>query len=143
MRSFLLGVGKTALVAALLAGLTAVHPVIGAVATKAYALYGHGMAGVALYNTYTKWKSGELTTPQAAGEVTRTVTGEATGGASDMFASNMVTGMKQTRVIEQISRETNVDPLVTSDMLKGTISASESQGFADLAGYIVRSEAGA
>ncbi len=139
-RSFLLGVGKNALVAALLVGLTAVHPVLGATATKAYAVYSHGIAGFALYNTYVKWKSGGESAPRAAGEAAKVITGEAAVGASNMLASSMVNGLKQTGMIDQISKETNTNPVITSDMLRGTISTSASQGFGDLAGYTVEKE---
>ena len=135
-RSFLLGVGKKALVAALIVGLSAVHPVLGATAAKAYSFYGHGMAGLALYTTYTGWKSGRESTPHAAGEAAKVVVGEATGAASGSAASSMVANLKQSGVIDQISKETNVAPPITSEMLRGTISSSMSQGFGDLAGYV-------
>jgi hypothetical protein len=130
--------GKNALVTALVVGLTVAHPVLGVMATKVYGVYSHGMAGVALYNAYSNWKSGELSTPQAAGEAAKTVAGEVTGGVSDTLASTMVNGLKQSGVIQQISRETNVEPGVVSDMMSGTISASASDGFADLTAYTVR-----
>lgn len=140
-KSFLLGVGKNALVAALLVGLTAVHPVLGATAAKAYGMYSHGLAGLALYHTYTEWKSGRESTPHAAGEAAKVVAGEAAAGGSNALAASMVGKLKQAGVIDQMSEQTNVNPVITSDMLRGTISASASQGFGDLAGYTVEEEA--
>lgn len=124
-------------------GLTALHPPLGVAATKAYALYGHGMAGLALFNIYRKWKSGEESAPKAAGQVAKVIGGQVTGSASSGLGSTMVDGLKQTGVIDQISKETNVNPVVTSDMLKGTVSASAEQGFEDVEGYTVKKATGA
>lgn len=124
-------------------GLTAVHPVLGAMATHAYSVYNHGAVGFALYNIFKKWRSGEESTPQAARETTRLVAGEAAGGASDKLAETMVSGLKQTGAIEQVAKQTSISPVVYSDMLQGSISSSASQAFGDLAGYVVGKAVGA
>lgn len=141
-KSFLLGIGKDALVLSLLAGLTAIHPPAGAIAAKTYAFYSHSMAGLDLYNIYTRWKSGGLSAPRAAGEATKVISGEAMGGATNTLASSLVGGLGQTGTIDRLSKETNVNSGVITDMLKGTLSSSASEGFSDLEGYTVEKEAG-
>jgi hypothetical protein len=112
-------------------------------ATHAYSVYNHGAVAFALYNIFKKWRSGEESTPQAARETTRLVAGEAVGGASDKLAETMVSGLKQTGAIEQVAKQTSISPVVYSDMLQGSISSSASQGFGDLAGYVVGKAVGA
>lgn len=139
----MIGAGKAALTASLLVGLTAVHPVLGAVAAHAYSAYNHGVVGLGLYNIFKKWKSGEESTPQAAKETTKLVAGEVAGRPSDRLAETMVSGLKQTGGIEQVAKQTSISPVVYSDMLQGSISSSASQGFGDLAGYMVGKAVGA
>lgn len=143
VKSYLLGAGKDALVFSLIAGLTAVHPPAGVIAAKTYAVYSHGLAGFELYGIYTKWKSGGMSSPKAAGEAAKVITGEAMGGASNAFGASMVDRLGQTGMIDKLSKETNIGSGSISDMLQGTLSSSASEGFSDLEGYTVEKGTGA
>lgn len=141
-KAYLVDVGKDALVFSLLVGLTAVHPPAGVFAAKTYAYYSHSLAGLELYSIYTKWKSGGVSSPKAAGEAAKVITGEAMGGASNVLGAFIVDRLGQTGVIDKLSKETNIGSGTISDMLKGTLSSSASEGFSDLEGYAVEKGAG-
>jgi hypothetical protein len=142
VKSYLVGVGKDALVFSLFAGLTAVHPPAGVIAAKTYAIYSHSLAGLEMHSIYTNWKSGGVSSPKAAGEAAKVITGEAMGGAANAFGTSMVDRLGQIGVIDKLSKEMNIGSGTISDMLKGTLSSSASEGFSDLEGYTVEKATG-
>jgi hypothetical protein len=131
------GAGKEILVGALLGGLTAIHPTLGAVASHAYSSYSYESVGIGLFSIYRKWKSGQETGAEAVKDATGVGSGVIAGRAADRTAERMVSELRKSGAIDKIGEQTGVNTKIYSQMLQGSISAAESQGFSELAKYAV------
>lgn len=143
VKSFLVGVGKSALVGSLVYGLSTGVPPLGTVAIPAYSAYSYAKAGKDLYDVYSNWKSGQRSTVESVKEASGTAASVATGDASDRIAMVMVSNLNESGVIGEIAKQTNVNSNVYSQMLQGSISSATSEGLGEIAKFTVGKVVGA
>ena len=67
----------------------------------------------------------------------------ATANHVDRVSEGLVSRLRQTGTIDEVARQTGVDPIVFSEMLKSSLSLAISEGFGELTEYAVGKVAGA
>ena len=128
--------------ASLVYGLSAAYPPSGAVLIPAYKTWGYAKVGESLYKTYSEWRSkGPSATHLKEGAAMGVDL--ATSNHADRVSQDLVSRLRQTGTIDEIGKQTRVDPIVYSEMMKGSLSVTISHGFGELTRYTIGKVVGA
>jgi hypothetical protein len=137
IREYVTGDGRSALTTALVYGLSAAVPPIGAFALPAYTAYNYAKLGHDLFNVYKDLRAsghvrrGDAT---AAGD---SVGSNLTGEAADSLASSITSAASSSGVFGGIELATKVKGSVLSAMFKGSISSALSGFGGNVLGFAI------
>ncbi len=124
--------GKSALTSALIYGLSAAVPPVGAVAIPAYTAYNYSKLGYNLYRVYeeqrTKGTASATSVKRASGSV-----GElATQSSADRVATQLAAKAHQSGIFNEAARSTGVESIVFAEMFRGSTSSALSTSGGEL-----------
>lgn len=136
-------IGKSVLTSALIYGLSAAVPPLGAVAIPAYMTYNYSKLGYNLYKVYdelqSKGKVSLSSVTQASGSLGEFVTQR----PADDAAAAIVTKAQGSGLFQEMAKKTNVDEVVFAEMFKGSTSSALSASGGELAKFVIRKAVGA
>jgi hypothetical protein len=118
-------------------GLSAAVPPVGAVAIPAYTAYGYVRWGYYLYIAYYEVRLRGSVSPSTAKEVVGR-TGEILAQHSaDAVAGEIVAKAQQGTLFKDMTGATGVESAVIAEMMKGSISSALSSSAGELAKFVV------
>lgn len=136
-------IGKSVLTNALIYGLSAAVPPLGAVAIPAYMTYNYSKLGYNLYKVYdemqSKGKVSLSSVTRASGSLGEFVTQR----PADDTAATIVAKVQESGLFQEMAKKTNVDEVVFAEMFKGSISSGLSASGGELAKFVIRKAVGA
>jgi hypothetical protein len=136
-------IGKAALTSAVVYGLSAAAPPIGAVLIPAYTAYNYSKLGYGLFKVYREVsQEGKLnldSTSRVSGQL-----GEvATQSSSDAIASAIVTRASQSGIFKEMAEKTGIQEGVMAEMTRGSTSSALSASGGELAKFAIMKAVGA
>ncbi len=134
--------GKSALTGALIYGLSAAVPPVGAVAIPAYTAYNYSKLGYSLYRVYeeqrTKGGASSNSIKRASGSV-----GEvATQSSADWVAGQVAAKAHQSGIFNEAAKATGVESIVFAEMVRGSTSSALSTSGGELFKFAIAKAVG-
>ena len=136
-------VGSSILKNAVIYGLSAAFPPLGAVAIPAYMAYNHFKLGQCLYKACNEVISKGKVSGESVEETSARLGEFVTQRSADDMASTIVSMAKQSGLFEEMTKETGVHEVVFAEMLKGSTSSALSTSAGELAKFVVGKVVGA
>lgn len=140
---YLKGIGKSILTNALICGLSASVPPLGAVAIPAYMAYSYTRLGYDLYKAYDELSLTGNTEADSVGEASESLGEFVTEQPADTIASSIVNKVKESGLLEDMAKKTGVEEVIFAEMLKGSTSSALSSSGGELAKFIIKKVVGA
>jgi hypothetical protein len=126
VRDYFKSVGKAVLTSAVVYGLSAAAPPIGAVLIPAYTAYNYSKLGYGLFKVYREiLQEGEVS-PNSISSVSGQVGEVATQSSSDAIASTIVTRAGQSGLFKEMADKTGIQEGVIAEMTRRSTSSALS-----------------
>lgn len=139
---FFRNVTKSAFSSAVVYGVSAAFPPIGAFAIPAYTVYGYAKFGLTLWRIQRDLVSGSPSAKHAL-DATGSGTEILASNSSDAIASAMVDQARRSGLFREVVSKTGVSDMVVTTMMKGSISSALSTGSGEFAKFAVSKMVGA
>jgi hypothetical protein len=136
-------VGKAALTSAVVYGLSAAAPPIGAVLIPAYTLYNYSKLGYGLFKVYREISEGEKVSPNSMSKISGQLGEVATQSSSDAIASTLITKASQSGLFKEMAEKTGIQEGVLAEMTRGSTSSALSASGGELAKFAIMKAVGA
>ena len=122
---------------ALIYGISAAVPPVGAVAIPAYTAYGYARLGYALNMAYYEVRLRGGVSPSTTGEVAGRMGEVVAQHSADAIAGQVVAKAQQDGLFKDMTAVTGVETAVIAEMMKGSTSSALSSGTGELAKFLV------
>jgi len=136
-------IGKSALTNAVIYGLSAAIPPLGAVAIPAYMAYNYSKLGYGLYKVYSEISAEGKVSANSMKQASESLGDFVTQGPADTIASAVVARATQDGLFEEMVKNTHVDEVVFAEMMRGSTSSALSAGAGELAKFAIVKAVGA
>jgi len=134
---------KTVLVPAVVYGLSAAFPPVGAVAVPLYHVYGYADLGRGLYGVCKEWSEHRKITGKAVEGMAGPSAELTSQPLADKVASRLVDGANRVGLFDGLAKQTGVEPVVMKEMVRGSTSSALSSGAGQLARFAIKGAVGA
>lgn len=136
-------VGKAALTSAVLYGLSAASPPLGAVLVPAYTAYSYSKLGYGLLKVYKEISVEGKASPGSIQGVSGSLGEVATQGSADAVASAMIDSASRSGLFKEMATKTGIKEAVISEMMRGSTSSALSTSGGELAKLTIMKAVGA
>lgn len=131
------------LASAVIYGLSAAFPPIGAVAIPLYTVYGYSRLGLGLYKVYKEWREHSRISEESMRKVAGPSAEAATQSAADKAALAVANQASRIGLFDEMAKKTGVDPVVMKEMVRGSTSSALSTSAGELAKFAIKKAVGA
>jgi hypothetical protein len=135
-------VGKSALTAAVVYGVSAAVPPVGAVAIPAYNAYGYFRWGSSLYMAFYEIQHQGTVRTDTAREVVGRTAEVLTQRAADAAAGDIVARATRGTLLQDAAASAGVESAVIAEMMKGSMSSALSSSAGELAKFALSKAVG-
>jgi hypothetical protein len=143
VEDFLKSTGKAALTSAIIYGLSAASPPLGAVLIPAYTAYGYSKLGYGLLKVYREISVEGKVSPNSMKEASESIGEIATQSSADAVASAMIEKANQSGLFKEMATRTGVREVVIAEMMRGSTGSALSTGGGELAKFAIMKAVGA
>jgi len=137
------GFFKAAIKGAVIYGLSAASPPLGAVLIPAYTAYGYSKLGYGLLQIYREVSVEGKVSPDSMKEASESLGGVATQSSADSIASTITERANQSGLFKEMATKTGIQEVVIAEMMRGSASSALSTGGGELAKFAIMKVVGA
>jgi hypothetical protein len=140
---FLKSTGKAAATSAVIYGVSAASPPLGAFLIPAYTAYGYSKLGYGLLKIYEEIRAQGRAGSDSVKGTSESIGEAATQGIADSLASSIVGKASQGGLFKEMATKTGAKEVVIAEMMRGSTSSALSTGGGELAKFAVMKAVGA
>ncbi len=136
-------VGKAALTSAVVYGLSAASPPLGAVLIPTYTAYSYSKLGYGLLKLYKEMSDEGNVRPDSLRRTSASIGEVATQSSADSMASTLVTRARESGLFREMTQKTGIQEGVIAEMTRGSASSALSSSGGELAKFTIMKAVGA